>query len=155
MVTKTTRYEFEQQRFRNAGLSEQELKELLALKGSSYNGLLQRHNIHSENVEHIVESLRKEGIEVQVVKRRDYDEATVRWADAIISAGGDGTMLLAASKVLDRSKPVIGVNTDPERSEGHLCLPMHYTHSFPDALHKLYRGGSGDSELDCTLKALG
>ncbi|XP_073477353.1 NAD kinase 2, mitochondrial isoform X5 [Aquarana catesbeiana] len=115
VVTKTTRYEFEQQRFRNAGLSEQELKELLALKGSSYNGLLQRHNIHSENVEHIVESLRKEGIEVQVVKRRDYDEATVRWADAIISAGGDGTMLLAASKVLDRSKPVIGVNTDPER----------------------------------------
>lgn len=140
VVTKNTRYEFEQQRFRNAGLSEQELKELLALKGSSYNGLLQRHNIHSENVEHIVESLRKEGIEVQVVKRRDYDEATVRWADAIISAGGDGTMLLAASKVLDRFKPVIGVNTDPERSEGHLCLPVHYTHSFPDALHKLYRG---------------
>ncbi|XP_018423764.1 PREDICTED: NAD kinase 2, mitochondrial isoform X2 [Nanorana parkeri] len=140
VVTKTTRYEFELQRFRYAGLSEEDLKELLALKGSSYNGLLQRHNIHSENVEHVVESLRKEGIEVQVVKRRDYDEATVRWADAIISAGGDGTMLLAASKVLDRFKPVIGVNTDPERSEGHLCLPMHYTHSFPEALHKLYRG---------------
>ncbi|XP_072272697.1 NAD kinase 2, mitochondrial isoform X2 [Pyxicephalus adspersus] len=140
VVTKTTRYEFEQQRYRYAGLSEGELKELLALKGSSYNGLLQRHNIHSENVEHVVESLRKEGIEVRVVKRRDYDEATVRWADAIISAGGDGTMLLAASKVLDRFKPVIGVNTDPERSEGHLCLPVHYTHSFPEALRKLYRG---------------
>jgi len=28
---------------------------------------------------------------------------------------GDGTMLLAASKVFDKSKPVIGVNTDPER----------------------------------------
>ncbi|KAM5192180.1 NAD kinase 2, mitochondrial isoform 2-T2 [Mantella aurantiaca] len=140
VVTKTTRYEFEQQRYRYAGRSEEDLKELLALKGSSYNGLLQRHNIHSENVEHVVESLRKEGIEVQVVKRRDYDEATVRWADAIISAGGDGTMLLAASKVLDRFKPVIGVNTDPERSEGHLCLPVHYTHSFPEALHKLYRG---------------
>ncbi|XP_068107341.1 LOW QUALITY PROTEIN: NAD kinase 2, mitochondrial [Hyperolius riggenbachi] len=140
VVTKTTRYEFEQQRFRSAGLSEEELKQLLALKGSSYNGLLQRHNIHSENVEHVVESLRKEGIEVKVVKRRDYDEATVRWADAIISAGGDGTMLLAASKVQDKFKPVIGVNTDPERSEGHLCLPVHYTNSFPEALHKLYRG---------------
>ncbi|KAM9331018.1 NAD kinase 2, mitochondrial [Gastrophryne carolinensis] len=140
VVTKTTRYEFEQQRYRCAGLSEEELKALLALKGSSYNGLLQRHNIHSENVEHIVQSLRKQGIEVQVVKRRDYDEATVRWADAIISAGGDGTMLLAASKVRDRFKPVIGVNTDPERSEGHLCLPVRYTHSFPEALHKLYRG---------------
>ncbi|XP_071991176.1 NAD kinase 2, mitochondrial isoform X2 [Engystomops pustulosus] len=140
VVTKTTRYEFEQQRYRYTGVNEDELRELLALKGSSYNGLLQRHNIHSENVEHVVESLRNEGIDVRVVKRRDYDEETVRWADAIISAGGDGTMLLAASKVLDKSKPVIGVNTDPERSEGHLCLPVRYTHSFPEALHKLYRG---------------
>ncbi|KAM4710456.1 NAD kinase 2, mitochondrial isoform 2-T2 [Discoglossus pictus] len=140
VVAKTTRYEFEQQRYRYAGLSEEELKELLALKGSSYNGLLQRHNIHTENVEHIVKSLRNEGIDVQLVKRRDYNEETVQWADAIISAGGDGTMLLAASKVLDRFKPVIGVNTDPERSEGHLCLPVRYTHSFPEALRKLYRG---------------
>eukprot|EP00079_Xenopus_tropicalis_P036323 XP_017950094.1 PREDICTED: NAD kinase 2, mitochondrial isoform X3 [Xenopus tropicalis] len=49
-------------------------------------------------------------------------------------------MLLAASKVQDRFKPVIGVNTDPERSEGHLCLPVRYTWSFPEALQKLYRG---------------
>ncbi|KAE8636489.1 hypothetical protein XENTR_v10003011 [Xenopus tropicalis] len=140
VVAKTTRYEFEQQRYRSSGLSEAELRDLLALKGSSYNGLLQRYNIHSENVEHIVQSLRKEGTDVRLVKRRDYDEETVRWADAIISAGGDGTMLLAASKVQDRFKPVIGVNTDPERSEGHLCLPVRYTWSFPEALQKLYRG---------------
>lgn len=31
---------------------------------------------------------RKQGIEVRVVKRGEYDEDTVRWADAIISAGG-------------------------------------------------------------------
>ncbi|XP_009470070.1 PREDICTED: NAD kinase 2, mitochondrial isoform X2 [Nipponia nippon] len=49
-------------------------------------------------------------------------------------------MLLAASKVFDKFKPVIGVNTDPERSEGHLCLPVRYTHSFPEALQKLDRG---------------
>ncbi|XP_025032490.1 NAD kinase 2, mitochondrial isoform X3 [Python bivittatus] len=49
-------------------------------------------------------------------------------------------MLLAASKVLDQLKPVIGINTDPDRSEGHLCLPVRYTHSFPDALQKLYSG---------------
>lgn len=28
---------------------------------------------------------------------------------------GDGTMLLVASKVYDKNKPVLGVNTDPER----------------------------------------
>lgn len=91
-------------------------------------------------MDHVVDSLRNENIEVRLVKRKEYDEETVRWADAIIAAGGDGTMLLAASKVLDRLKPVIGVNTDPDRSEGHLCLPVRYTHSFPDALQKLYRG---------------
>uniref|UniRef100_A0A663N861 NAD kinase 2, mitochondrial n=1 Tax=Athene cunicularia TaxID=194338 RepID=A0A663N861_ATHCN len=95
---------------------------------------------HTENVEHVVDSLRNERIEVRLVKRREYNEETVRWADAVISAGGDGTMLLAASKVFDKFKPVIGVNTDPERSEGHLCLPVRYTHSFPEALQKLYRG---------------
>uniref|UniRef100_A0A2K5D367 NAD kinase 2, mitochondrial n=1 Tax=Aotus nancymaae TaxID=37293 RepID=A0A2K5D367_AOTNA len=140
VVAKTTRYEFEQQRYRYAELSEEDLKQLLALKGSSYSGLLERHHIHTKNVEHIVDSLRNEGIEVRLVKRREYDEETVRWADAVIAAGGDGTMLLAASKVLDRLKPVIGVNTDPERSEGHLCLPVRYTHSFPEALQKFCRG---------------
>ncbi|XP_075935635.1 NAD kinase 2, mitochondrial isoform X3 [Anarhichas minor] len=140
VVTKTTRYEFEQQRYLYAGLSEEDLKQLLAMKGSSYSGLLERHTIHTNNVEHIVKSLRREGIEVRVVKRGEYDEEVVRWADAIISAGGDGTMLLVASKVLSKDKPVVGVNTDPERSEGHLCLPVHYTRAFPEALEKLCRG---------------
>ncbi|XP_053196297.1 NAD kinase 2, mitochondrial isoform X1 [Scomber japonicus] len=140
VVTKTTRYEFEQQRYRYSGLSEEDLKQLLRMKGSSYSGLLERHNIHTSNVEHIVKSLRKEGIEVRVVKRGEYDKEVVRWADAIISAGGDGTMLLVASKVLSKDKPVVGVNTDPERSEGHLCLPVRYTHAFPEALDKLRRG---------------
>lgn len=31
---------------------------------------------------------RREGIEVRVVKRGEYNEEVVRWADAIISAGG-------------------------------------------------------------------
>ncbi|XP_042365206.1 NAD kinase 2, mitochondrial isoform X2 [Plectropomus leopardus] len=140
VVTKTTRYEFEQQRYRYAGLSEEDLKQLLAMKGSSYSGLLERHNIHTNNVEHIVKSLWKQGIDVRVVKRGEYDEEVVRWADAIISAGGDGTMLLVASKVLSKDKPVVGVNTDPERSEGHLCLPVRYTRAFPEALEKLCRG---------------
>uniref|UniRef100_A0A8D2PQY1 NAD(+) kinase n=1 Tax=Zosterops lateralis melanops TaxID=1220523 RepID=A0A8D2PQY1_ZOSLA len=122
-------------RFRRSKMSE-----VLALKGSNYAGLLERHRIHTKNVEHLVDSLRNERIEVRLVKRREYNEETVRWADAVISAGGDGTMLLAASKVFDKFKPVIGINTDPERSEGHLCLPVRYTHSFPEALQKLYRG---------------
>ncbi|KAJ8286350.1 hypothetical protein GJAV_G00037470 [Gymnothorax javanicus] len=57
VVIKTTRYEFEQQRYRFAELSEEDMKHLLAMKGSSYSGLRERHNIHTRNVERIVESL--------------------------------------------------------------------------------------------------
>ncbi|XP_055487066.1 NAD kinase 2, mitochondrial isoform X1 [Leucoraja erinacea] len=49
-------------------------------------------------------------------------------------------MLLTASKVFGRHKPVIGVNTDPERSLGHLCIPLRYTYCFSDALKKLRQG---------------
>lgn len=36
----------------------------------------------------LLSCLRNEGIEFRLVKRREYDEETVRWADAIIAAGG-------------------------------------------------------------------
>lgn len=49
------------------------------------------------------------------MRRFDYNENVIAWADAIFSAGGDGTFLLAASKVKSSHKPVIGINTDPLR----------------------------------------
>uniref|UniRef100_UPI00358F1EB1 NAD kinase 2, mitochondrial isoform X2 n=1 Tax=Myxine glutinosa TaxID=7769 RepID=UPI00358F1EB1 len=85
-------------------------------------------------------SQRTNGVEVRKVQRQDYCEDDVHWADAVISAGGDGTFLLAASKVCDSKKLVFGINTDPERSEGHLCLPVQFTHNFPLAIHKLRSG---------------
>lgn len=57
----------------------------------------------------------KHGLELRVVKRYDYNLDQINWADAIVTAGGDGTFLNAATKVVGRSKPVIGVNTDPLR----------------------------------------
>jgi NAD kinase len=46
----------------------------------------------------------------------------------VFSLGGDGTFLKTASLVLDNKLPVLGVNTDPTRSVGHLCskkIPFH------------------------------
>ena len=40
---------------------------------------------------------RSEKIEVRLVKRRDYNEETVRWADAVISAGGMALWKLSIS----------------------------------------------------------
>ena len=79
VVTKTTSYEFEQQRYRYSELSEEVLKQLLAMKGYGYSGLLERHNIHTRNVEHIVHSLQQEGLEVRVVKRGDAEPIRLRF----------------------------------------------------------------------------
>uniref|UniRef100_A0A673ZN59 NAD kinase 2, mitochondrial n=1 Tax=Salmo trutta TaxID=8032 RepID=A0A673ZN59_SALTR len=49
-------------------------------------------------------------------------------------------ILLVASKVFNKYQLVLGVDTDPERSEGHLCLPVCNTHAFPEALQKLRSG---------------
>ena len=81
---------------------------------------------------------RNRGYELKTVGRNGYNEQAVSDADVIFTAGGDGTFLLGASRVLDVSKPLIGFNTDPERSEGQLCLPHRYGHRPDEALDKLF-----------------
>lgn len=44
---------------------------------------------------------------------------------------------MAASWMLDPNKPVIGINTDPESSVGHLCLPSEYTKNLKPVLEKI------------------
>ena len=58
---------------------------------------------------------RKRGLEVQLTDRYGYSSDLINWADMIITVGGDGTFLMAASKVTSQSKPVIGINADPKR----------------------------------------
>lgn len=75
-----------------------------------------------------------------MVNRLTYNEELINWADIVITSGGDGTYLLAASKIRDSSKPLIGVNSDPARSVGHLCLPHKYSTNFGAALDKMLKG---------------
>ncbi|XP_055956075.1 NAD kinase 2, mitochondrial-like isoform X2 [Patella vulgata] len=79
------------------------------------------------------------GIKTQVVDRWQFGNKGIEWADVVFSAGGDGTFLLAASKVKNKNKPLIGLNTDPVRSEGYLCLPkIRYSAiNFDQALKRL------------------
>ncbi|GBM70579.1 hypothetical protein AVEN_219884-1, partial [Araneus ventricosus] len=56
------------------------------------------------------------------------------------TTGGDGTYLMAASKIKSKDKPLIGINSDPTRSLGHLCLPSFYTENFPEAVNRLKAG---------------
>ena len=122
---KVSRYEFE--KLRHEHLSEKQLEEELTLRGSTYAAVRHHHNIHKALEVGVAETLEDSGIETKIVKRFEYNDDVVKWADMIVTTGGDGTFLMGASKILNRSKPVIGINTDPTRSEGHLCLPKHFS----------------------------
>jgi NAD+ kinase len=103
-------------------LSEKELRDELMSRGSDYDGLQLRHEKHTNSLKVIKEILSREGIELRVKERETYTKDDVTWSDAVLTAGGDGTFLYGASLVNDSSKPVIGINTDPARSEGVLCV---------------------------------
>ncbi|VDN53409.1 unnamed protein product [Dracunculus medinensis] len=78
-------------------------------------------------------------IETRVVSGDEYLTENVEWADAVFSVGGDGTFLMAAAKVTGQ-KPVIGFNSDPEGSEGHLCLTGKSFHSVSEVISDLFKG---------------
>ena len=52
------------------------------------------------------------GIDVRIVERFGYTQSIIDWADVIMTAGGDGTFLLGASRIKSLQKPIIGINTD-------------------------------------------
>lgn len=158
VLTKFSRLEFEQrlhselsedQLRRNVGInsnagnsiySQSPLILQLQRRGSDYANLKQHHDAHSQSRERVVSSLRAAGVETQVVNRFEYTSSLIDWADVIFTTGGDGTFLMAASKVTNRDKPVIGINTDPKSSVGHLCLPPPYSENFAAAIEKLQKG---------------
>lgn len=137
-MRKVTRYEYEKQL--NPELSEADLKEHLTQKGSDYQGLVDRCDEYHRVLDDITEHASKRGLDVRVVDRSQYDDEFVKWSDMIVPVGGDGTFLLAATKVSGRSKPVIGINSDPLRSEGYLCLPKHMSQHHDCAIDSILEG---------------
>lgn len=84
--------------------------------------------------------MEKRGIEVKFVNRLEYNRELVDWSDVIFTTGGDGTFLIAASLIESPNKVVIGINSDPSRSVGFLCLPQPYSSDFDLLLDRLYNG---------------
>ena len=52
--------------------------------------------------------------------------------------GGDGTYLRCASVIKSRNIPILGINTDPSRSIGHLCNAKIYNDKKEDELEKIF-----------------
>nr|ALS04112.1 mitochondrial NAD kinase-like protein [Acartia pacifica] len=138
ILTKVSRYEYE--KIQNEKMSERQLEEMLTKRGSDYTMIRYHHNVHKALEQEVVHGLEGAGMEVKVVKRYQYNDEVVKWADLIVTTGGDGTFLMGSSKILNRNKPILGINTDPTRSEGHLCLPKHYSFNIQEAIDAIFRG---------------
>jgi NAD+ kinase len=110
ILNKITRYEFE--KLRNPHLNEIELKEKLTRKGSNFERLIEHHNTHMRSLEKIIKTLKDYRIDTRVTQRYNYTYDDINWSNCVLTAGGDGTFLMAAAKVNTQTKPVIGINTD-------------------------------------------
>lgn len=138
LVSKLSRYDFE--RCRHVDLTESELEVALRKRGADYDSLIKNHKLHKEFEQNVKKAFEDAGIEARVVNRFDYTMDKINWADMICAVGGDGTFLLAAGRVTDNRKPVIGFNSDPRRSEGYLSLNKKYSTNIEEAVRKLKQG---------------
>jgi NAD+ kinase len=138
ILTKLSRLEFEKLRHRD--ITDKELERVLKKRGSDYNTLLYHHYIHKGCESRVETAFKAFGVETRLVNRFDYTEENIDWADVIVTTGGDGTFLMAACRIQDREKPIIGFNSDPTRSIGYLCLPKKYSINVRDAVNKLFSG---------------
>jgi NAD kinase len=97
--------------------NDNELLDALKRRGSDADVMLATWNAHCRNLDRLLESLETAGSSADVVRSSEYKRAlpsTFGEYDAILSAGGDGTFIDAASHVVGPT-PVIGFNTDPAR----------------------------------------
>lgn len=72
--------------------------------------------------------------------RYNVDCESIQWADLIIPVGGDGTFLLTSNLIVNSDKPILGINSNPEYSEGFLMLPNKYTNNMHEVFEKLEAG---------------
>lgn len=142
IVTKLTRYEFE--KIRHSDLNESELEEKIRCRGTDYDALMYYHNLHKNVEAKVVKCFRDAGVDVKLVNRLTINRDTLKWTDLIVPVGGDGTFLLAASRAsplfIDNSVPIVGFNSDPQRSEGRLMLPKHFSTDVVGAVNRIQTG---------------
>lgn len=152
IVSKQTRYETEVSSLElknNDFISKSQpnnkklLQREISRRGLNYNQLSQSYDSHVQSVNDIVVELKKNNIEYTIVTatkegKNDFPESYLNY-DAIIAAGGDGTFLKAASEIYTLDVPLIGINTDPNKSKGALCT-MHSSKHFDKYLEQILCG---------------
>ncbi|XP_037825555.1 NAD kinase 2, mitochondrial isoform X1 [Lucilia sericata] len=148
LISKLSRYEFEQ--LRHPHLSKEQLEKKIRNRGTDFETLMYLHNLHKDFERKIVRSFQDVGCEVKLANRVEFRSSlskdVMRWADVIVPIGGDGTFLLAAGRASplfaqsQQKTPIVGFNSDPQRSEGRLMLPKQYSENPADAVARIKSG---------------
>lgn len=138
IVSKVTRYEYEKHSHDN--ISDSELEKVLRKRGSDYDSMVTNHKQQKAFEENVFTSLKELGLKVEKASRLTYNDDLIKWCDVVVPCGGDGTFLLAASRVRDANKPVIGFNSAPHKSVGRLCLPTWCSNDVKGAWQALREG---------------
>ncbi|XP_037825556.1 NAD kinase 2, mitochondrial isoform X2 [Lucilia sericata] len=144
LISKLSRYEFEQ--LRHPHLSKEQLEKKIRNRGTDFETLMYLHNLHKDFERKIVRSFQDVGCEVKLANRSSLSKDVMRWADVIVPIGGDGTFLLAAGRASplfaqsQQKTPIVGFNSDPQRSEGRLMLPKQYSENPADAVARIKSG---------------
>ncbi|XP_044746683.1 NAD kinase 2, mitochondrial [Coccinella septempunctata] len=138
ILSKLTRYDYERMKFQT--LNDKDFEKKLRTRGTNFDKLKHHNELQKTNVAKIAKALKDTGSDVKIVNRFSYNKEAISWADCVLPAGGDGTFLLAASLIRNSDIPVVGINSDPNRSEGFLCLPKEYSCEPREAFEKLKSG---------------
>ncbi|XP_026676297.1 NAD kinase 2, mitochondrial-like isoform X2 [Diaphorina citri] len=134
VLKKYTRYEKLSKTYDTDG---RDLKICLQDSGWDVSKIIASHQIQETFESNMKTELSRANIEYRFVTKNEYTESQVQWADAILTLGGDGTFLQAANKIRDRNTLLIGFNSMPESSTGHLCLPKYYSQNLKEAISKI------------------
>jgi len=81
-------------------------------------GITRSHETHDDALHAVQRVLKQRGIEF-VARWRAHVRST-RAFDLVICVGGDGTLLDTSHRILGDT-PLLGINSDPQRSVGALC----------------------------------
>mmetsp|Transcript_41100 Transcript_41100/g.39620 ORF Transcript_41100/g.39620 Transcript_41100/m.39620 type:complete len:87 (+) Transcript_41100:118-378(+) len=72
-------------------------------------------------------------------KDLELQQEDINDKDLLITLGGDGTYLRCASVIQTREIPILGINTDPGRSIGHLCNASIHNEEKTEQIDRIFR----------------
>uniref|UniRef100_A0AC34GUR5 NAD(+) kinase n=1 Tax=Panagrolaimus sp. ES5 TaxID=591445 RepID=A0AC34GUR5_9BILA len=132
-------YELHRAKLDYAHADSTSFRKKLKKRGTNFDEIQEKDKRQQDFINAMKKELEKDCIQVKIATRQNYTKDLALWSNLIISAGGDGTFLTAASKVRNEV-PVIGMNTDPVGSEGHLCLTGKQQRPADEVVRQLLNG---------------